>query len=246
MRAFMTHLGIQIQMDIRNRGTLLTYYIIPIVFYCVMGAVFSSIQPQSRQTLSASMSLFAITMGAVLGMPPGLVKMRESGTLRAYRVSGVPNWAVLSTSSLSAFVHLFIVSILIYLSAPVFFGASLPGNAGSYLLCIVLFILASISLGNLIGVLAKSQAMATILSQAVFLPSLLLGGLMFPSSMLPKALQILGQLFPATHAMKAISGLSYRAGSAAEALVSVAVIAAICLVATALGLMRFKKVSKAA
>ena len=90
MKAFITHLGIQLRLDFRNKGTLLVYYIIPLVFYLVMGAVFSSIMPDNKETLGAAMSIFGITMGAVLGLPPALVEMRQSGTLRAYRVNGVP------------------------------------------------------------------------------------------------------------------------------------------------------------
>ena len=41
-------------MDIRERGTRMTYYLVPLVFYFVMGAVFSSINPLARQTLAAT------------------------------------------------------------------------------------------------------------------------------------------------------------------------------------------------
>lgn len=92
MKASFQHLWVQFKMDIRERGTLMTYYLVPLVFYFVMGAVFSSINPLARQTLAATMAIFAVTMGAVLGIPAPLVKMRESGVLRAYRVCGIPGW----------------------------------------------------------------------------------------------------------------------------------------------------------
>jgi len=51
-------------------------------------------------------------------------------------------------------------------------------------------------------------------SQLVFVPSMLLGGLMLPYSMLPEAAGKVAQLLPATHAMNAFNGLSM--GSAAD------------------------------
>ena len=39
-------------------------------------------------------------------------------------------------------------------------------------------------------------------SQLVFLPSIMLSGIMFPTSILPKAFDTIGKIFPATHAMK--------------------------------------------
>ena len=37
MKAFVAYLGIQFRMDFRNKGTLLTYYFTPLVFFFVMG-----------------------------------------------------------------------------------------------------------------------------------------------------------------------------------------------------------------
>ncbi len=48
MNAFFKHLWVQFKMDIRERGTHMTYYLVPLVFYFVMGAVFSSINPLAR------------------------------------------------------------------------------------------------------------------------------------------------------------------------------------------------------
>jgi ABC-2 type transport system permease protein len=46
------------------------------------------------------------------------------------------------------------------------------------------------------------------LSQLIFLPSMLLGGLMLPYGVLPRAAQIIAQLLPSTHAMNAFKGLA--------------------------------------
>lgn len=242
MSAFGKHLKIQFKLDFRNKGTLLVFYIIPLAFYAVMGAVFSSIMPQMKQTLGAAMIIFAVTMGAVLGIPPSLVQMRESGTLRAYRVSGVPGYAVLLAASASAFLHLCIVSLVIYLTAPILFGAGTANALGAYLATLIPLILANIALGNMIGVLSKSQSMATILSQAVFLPSLLLSGIMFPADMLPDAFQTLGQLFPASHAMRSFTVAFGTGPFPAEA---VALIVGIGLIGAAVALWRFRRISAA-
>ena len=246
MKAFLIHLKIQLLMDIRNRGTLLTFYLIPMVFYMVMGSVFSSIMPAARQTLGASMSIFAVTMGAVLGLPPTLVHMRESGTLRAYRVSGIPGWSVLLTKAASAFINLLVVFIIITFTAPVLFKAEIPGSWASYLLTMVLIIMASIVLGLLVGVVARSQSMATLLSQAIFLPSLLLGGIMFPAEMLPETFQWLGRLFPATHAMQSFLAGSFGMTASLPLFLSNAAIAGIGLIAMLLTLWRFRAISVSA
>ena len=55
MKAFLNHVRIQLTLDFRNKGTLLTFYIIPLLFYLVIGAVFASVQPQTKETLACMM-----------------------------------------------------------------------------------------------------------------------------------------------------------------------------------------------
>lgn len=241
MKAFITHLGIQLRLDFRNKGTLFVYYIIPLIFYIVMGAVFSTITPDTKETLGAAMSIFGITMGAVLGLPPALVEMRESGALRAYRVNGVPGWAVLSAKALSACLNLAAIALIIAVTAPLFFGAGVPGHISAYCVTMFLLILSSIAIGLLIGAVAKNQSTTTILSQAVFLPSLLLSGIMFPASMLPEPLQWAGRIFPAAHAMRSLSDWAFGSGSFPAAN---GIILGIGIVGAAIALWRFKHISK--
>lgn len=244
MKAFLNHLKIQFVMDLREKGTLLTIYIVPLVFYGVMGAVFSSINPDAKQTLAASMAIFAVTMGAVLGMPAPLVKMREAGVLRAYDVNGIPGWAVLLSSAVSAFLHLLVVALVIFVTAPVFFGASLPLSYTGYFITLAALLFASISIGLLLGVTAKNQASATMLSQAVFLPSLMLGGLMFPAKLLPVPLMWVGKLYPATHAMQSLCGWAYGLPQDFSPAISLAVIAVIGAVVLGISVWRFNSLRK--
>lgn len=244
MNAFFKHLWIQFKMDIRERGTLMTYYLVPLVFYFVMGAVFSSINPLAKDSLAATMSIFAITMGAVLGMPAPIVKMREIGVLRAYQIYGIPGWAMLFIQSVSAFLHLLVVSIIIFITAPLFFGASLPQSSSAYFLTLFILLFTSIALGLLIGISVRSQSVAMMLSQAIFLPTMMFSGIMFPASMLPEGLRVIGYLLPATYIMQSFSGFAYNIPTDIDATLSLLITAGIGVVATSLTVVRFRAVRK--
>lgn len=242
MKAFLNHVKIQLMLDFRNKGTLLTFYIIPILFYLVMGAVFSAIQPGNK-TLGAAMTIFGVTMGAVLGQAPMLVQMREADVLKSLRVSGVPGWSVLFSRFASAFINLLIVSIIILYTAPPLFGAGMPVSISAYFGTLFLLIFTSIALGLLIGIAAKSQSMATMLAQVIFLPSILVGGIMFPATMLPESMQWVGRFFPATHAMQAFTGWSFGQETQVDPLVSAIVIAAIGIGGFIAAVLCFRKIS---
>ncbi|MFY9213122.1 MAG: hypothetical protein WAO45_00215, partial [Tissierellaceae bacterium] len=83
----------------------------------------SSVNPLISETLSAVMAIFSITMGAVIGLPPIIVKMRETSVFRAYKINGIPNLAVMLSLGVSAFLHLSIVALIISISAPYIFDA---------------------------------------------------------------------------------------------------------------------------
>ena len=51
----------------------------------------------------------------------------------------------------------------------------------------------------------KDVSKLTMISQLVFMPSLMLSGIMFPAEMLPKVLEYAGKTFPATWAFKAMT-----------------------------------------
>lgn len=231
-------------MDLRNKGTLLTYYVTPLVFFFVMGAVFSSTTPLLKSTLAASMTIFSVTMGSVMGTPTPLVQMRESGIIRAFRVNGIPGAATLAVSALSAFLHLLIVSMIIYLISPITFHSMFPQNAAAYFGTLALFLFASVGIGMLIGVVARGQAFATMLSMLIFLPSLLLSGIMFPTSMLPKALDYLGRIFPATYALQAFYGYGYGLRTDIDPGFSLCFVAVLGAVAFLLAAVRFEKTAE--
>ena len=54
------------------------------------------------------------------------------------------------------------------------------------------------SISGVLGLLVKSQAKLTMISQILFFPSIMLSGIMFPVNLLPEFLEQLGKLFPAT------------------------------------------------
>jgi ABC-2 type transport system permease protein len=191
------------------------------------------------------MTIFAVTVGAVLGLPTPIVKLRETGVLRAFRVNGIPNHKVLLVQAISAFLHLSLVSIIILVTAPVIFDAGVPKNYIAYFITLLVLIFTSIALGLIIGVMVSDQSMATMLSQAIFLPSLLLSGIMFPASMLPKFLRWLGQIFPATHAMHSFTGMAFNYGQANySGVLDLTLILLIGILAGGIALWRFELIGR--
>lgn len=206
MKAFVYTLYLKSKLDIKSAEILITYYLVPLMFFAVMGAVFTSVNPESKDTLIASMTIFAITMGAFIGTPSGLQAYFSNDMRKTFRCAGIPLRTIVTTTLISAFVNLSIVSLIIFVVSPVAFGGERPDNLAVHIMGISLLLIVSLLVGITLGLYTISPSKLTMLSQIVFLPSLMLSGIMFPANMLPKPLEYFGYIFPATSAMKILTG----------------------------------------
>ncbi|HEY9088108.1 MAG TPA: ABC transporter permease [Anaerolineaceae bacterium] len=208
MNAFKTHFSFDFLTGVRNRQLLMMNYLFPLGFYLMMGLIMTGINPMFQAVLIPAMVTFAVLAAALLGIPDPLVNARENGIFRNYKINGVPSLSILSVPALTTLVHLVIVMLIITNTARLLFDSPEPVNWFYFLVVFLALALASIGLSVLIGVISPSSRMTILWSQAVFVPSMLLGGMMIPYSMLPEIAGKFAQLLPATHAMNAFNGLA--------------------------------------
>ncbi len=235
MSAFFYSVRLQCKLDIRSKSLLVTCYVVPLLFFAVMGIIFTSILPESVNTLIQSMIVMGVSMGAVIGLPPSLVEIYGSDIKKVYQANGVSlSWGMISMF-LSAFIHLSIMSVIIFITAPLFFGAVVPQNILGFFSALAIFIFTSLCVGCVLGLLVKNQGKLTMISQLVFLPSIMVSGIMFPVDMLPKPLQYLGNIFPATWGFRLMS----EEGFSVENIIPMLITAVLALV-VCVGLMARK------
>ncbi|MCX6069811.1 MAG: ABC transporter permease [Chloroflexi bacterium] len=244
MNAFAYHFGFEFRVGIRNKALMLMNYLFPLGCYLMFGALMGSINPGFLQTIVPAMSVFAVLSGALLGMPDTLVNAREAGIFRSYKINGVPALNILVVPVLTSMLHALLVTAIIALTAPALFDGVAPANWAGFLLVFLVTAFALAGLGALIGVVSTSSRMTVLLSQLVFLPSMILGGLMLPSSLLTGALGKVALLLPTTYAMDAFAGLAMGQGTGSHAWQSVGILLAGGLMAFGLALFLFSWDSK--
>lgn len=208
MNAFIHHFSFEFRTGIRNKQLLLMNYLFPLGFYLMMGFIMPSINPPFRETLIPAMVVFGVLAATLLGIPDPLVNARENGIYRSYKINGIPAFSILFIPALTTALHLVIASSLITFTAPLLFNAPLPENWINYIIIFIVLATSCTGLSILIGVVSPGSRMTVLWSQIVFVPSMLLGGLMLPFGMLPEAARKFAQLLPATHAMNALNSLA--------------------------------------
>ena len=206
MSAFFYGLALQWRLDIRSKSLLITCYVVPLLFFAIMGGIFTSINPEAKATLIQSMTVMGVTMGALIGLPPSLAEVYGSDIKKMYRANGVPLYLGLVSMAISAFLHLSMMSVIICVAAPFAFDAALPASLPQYACSLAVLIAVSLSIGSVLGLAVRNQAKLTMISQLFFLPSIMLSGIL-----LPQFFEMLGKLFPATwgYALMVGEGFSF-------------------------------------
>ena len=239
MTAFTTHFMFEFKSGLRNSAAMLVNYLLPLGFYAAMGFVMVEINPMFSELLLASMVVFAIMSSTVLGLPNPLVEYREAGIYRSYKVNGVPAISILSIPGISTVIHALIVSAIIMLTAVPLFDAAAPENWLAFIGVSLLTAFTFGTLGMLIGVISASARSVVLWSQLIYLPSILLGGLMIPIAIMPETVQKISGLIPSTYAMQAYFSLAYGQETVIDPWLCLAVLAISGVLALVLSIYLF-------
>lgn len=240
MTAFINHFLFEFKTGIRNRQLLFMNYLFPLGIYLMLGFIFPEINPPFLETMIPAMVMFAILAATFLGIPDPIVSARDSGIYRSYKINGIPSASILAIPALTTILHLAVVAALITASAPLLFDAPLPANMLNFILVFLAATIACTGLAVLIGVISSSTRMTVLWSQLVFLPSMLLGGIMMPSNILPESVARFSTILPPAHAMGAFNALAMGRETAFDPWGSVIILLAGGVLAFALAIYLFK------
>lgn len=244
MNAFANHFSFEFRTGIRNKTLLLLNYLFPLGFFLMMGAIMPAINPLFLNDLLPAMIVFAVVAATMLGIPDPLVSARENGIFRSYKINGVPSFTILIIPVLTTMLHLTIVSFLITVGSAMLFKAPMPQHWGWFIVTFIVLALANAAIAVLIGVVSPNTRATVLWSQALFVPSMLLGGLMLPHSLLPKIALEFAQLLPASHGMNAFLGLAMGRETVFSPWGSLLVLLASAFIAFGLALFLFQWDSK--
>lgn len=170
-----------------------------------------------------------------------IVRERESGTLEQLMVTPV-RVADLMLGKVMPYAFIGFLDMLLTLGVMVwFFNISITGSFGFLCVASIIFILASLGIGLLISILCKTQVQAIQLTVAIFLPSLLLTGFVFPLEPMPWFIKIISYSLPLTYYLEIIRGVVIKGVGAAELWFQTLVVAAMAALMLAVSILKFRK-----
>jgi ABC-2 type transport system permease protein len=199
--------------------------------------------PDSRSANLLIPGLIAIllTFSGTLLSAYAIVRERERGTLEQLMVTPASPLAVVLGKILPYLVLSFLQLLLVLILMTTVFKVPIHGSVLLLLGLSLVYLFALLALGLLVSSRAKTQMEATQLAQMFLLPSIMLSGYIFPISSLPRALQLISQILPATHFIAISRGIVIRGASFQDLWEHVAALLVIAAVLVAGSARAFRK-----
>ena len=157
--------------------------------------------------------IIAVIIMIVAAMLTSLVIAREyeNGTMETIKSLPIGAGEFLLGKAIPYFVIAMTDVMVAILMGQVLFGIVMKSSFWLMILATSLYVLVALSLGLFISVATKSQLVANQLAVMItYLPSLLLSDFVFPMENMPKVLQAVTRIIPATYYIDILNGLYLR------------------------------------
>lgn len=193
-----------------------------------------------RHFMVLSMMSLAGMMVGVITAAAGIVREKESGTVEQLLVTPVSPGEMIAAKILPPLLFCLLALFPSLLVAAVF-GVPLRGSLALFMLFSGVFLLSSMGIGILVGVIADTLQQALLISFLVLFPVLFLSGTIVPLESMPSGLQYLAEASPLRHYMDAVLGLFLKGVGLDVLWPRLAAMLAIGAVLLALSVWRFRR-----
>ncbi|MFP5306870.1 MAG: ABC transporter permease [Gammaproteobacteria bacterium] len=182
-----------------------------------------------------------LTMTMIMMTALGMTRELERGTMENLLAMPVRPLEVMVGKIMSYVLVGYVQVVLILLAAHYVFAVPVAGSVTWLGICVLLFIVANLTVGITFSSLARNQTQAMQMSFFFFLPSILLSGFMFPFRGMPVWAQAIGEVLPLTHFLRVVRGILLKGYGIAESLPHLWPLLLFTVVVMSIGLRRFRR-----
>ncbi len=170
------------------------------------------------------MALLLVMISALLTSIT-ITREKETGTLEQILVSPIQPYEIIIGKVLPYILLAFISASLILIVAVFLFQVPFRGSLLLLVLLTTLYIITGLSLGLMISTISQTQQVAMMIAlTATLLPTLLLSGFIFPIPSMPKILQYISYIIPASFYLLIVRGIILKASSFMDLLIPTSIL----------------------
>lgn len=208
MKTFSKMLKIEGKLSIRDMNMVLFAIIMPLVVLVILGIIYGN-KPAFLgaeysfidQSFGALCSV-SICAGGLMGLPIVISDYRERKILKRFQVTPIRPMMILLVELVIYTLYAFLSGLLLWVVASFFFGFKLQGTFVVFLAGWLLVLGSILSIGTLVGGLAKNSKQASVIASILYFPMLIFSGATLPYEVMPNGLQKVVDIMPLTQGIK--------------------------------------------
>ncbi|GAP36151.1 ABC transporter permease [Piscinibacter sakaiensis] len=182
-----------------------------------------------------------LTMTLVMMTSMAMTRERERGTLENLLATPVRPLEVMAGKILPYLLIGWVQVVIVYAAARLLFAVPMVGSTALLAAAMLLFMLATLTVGFLFSTAARSQMQSMQMTMFYFLPNMLLSGFMFPFRGMPRWAQALGEVLPLTHFLRMVRAIMLKGAGWGDVAAEAAAIGLFMLVTGAIAMLRYRQ-----
>ena len=208
MKTFAKMLKIEGKLSIRDMNMVIFAEIMPLVILIIIGVIYGKKEAYTgagytflEQSFGAICSI-AICAGGLMGLPIAISDYRERKILKKFQVTPIhPAMLLLVYLGIYGFYAASSIAIL-WVVAKVIWKISIRGSVVLFLAGWLLVLTAILSIGVLVGGIAKNSKSASVIASLLYFPMLVFSGATLPYEVMPEMMQKVVDVLPLTQGIK--------------------------------------------
>ena len=206
MKRFFTFLKTELRLSVRDMNMVIFAVIMPLIVFVILGIVnggkpaYDGADYTFLEQSFGAVGAIAICASGLMGLPLAVSGLRELKILKRLRVTPVSPVFILGIELLMYVIYC-AVSLATLAVAALLFGVKLHGSLLAFLGSWLLTMLSTLSIGMLVGGVAKDTKQASIIASILYFPMLVFSGTTLPIEVMPKVMQKIVGFFPLTQGL---------------------------------------------
>ncbi|MDD3413876.1 MAG: ABC transporter permease [Lachnospiraceae bacterium] len=219
MKPFFTMLKIEGRLSIRDMNMVIFAIIMPAIVLIILGVIygqkpaFIGAEYSFLEQSFGALCTISICAGGLMGLPILISEYRERKILKRFQVTPISPALILSVHLFIYVIYSIASLILLLFMAKIFWGFQMRGSILAFLGGFALVMISILSIGILVGGVAKNSKSASVIASVLYFPMLVFSGATLPYEIMPSVMQNIVDIMPLTQGIKilkaAVLGQSY-------------------------------------
>lgn len=208
MKSFISMLKTEGKLSIRDMNMIIFAIIMPTIVLVILGIIygqnpaFEGADYSFLEQSFGALSSIAICAGGLMGLPILISEYRERKILKRFQVTPVSPSMILFVHLCIYIIYSLISVILLWVISGLLWKFRMRGSIIAFLGAWLLVLFSVLSIGMLVGGIAKNSKSASVIASLLYFPMLVFSGATLPYEVMPKTMQYVVDVMPLTQGIK--------------------------------------------